>query len=237
MEMNIYEAIASIMQKGCAIGKEKRNTQQNFMYRGIDDVMNVFNPLMAEHGIFVVPEVLEAMREERQTSKGGNLIYSILKVKYTFYASDGSHIEATVIGEGMDSGDKASNKAMAVAMKYAMFQVFCIPTEEMKDPDAETPEPSRPMPRERIATEAPPPRNDNVVQMPTQVPRPGVAPPPQREPIENRDGYYYCESCGTIIKGRGNMTEYQVAKTALTEFGKQLCYDCGHKAYLERSGK
>ena len=225
MEMNIYEAIASIMQKGCAIGKEKRNTQQNFMSRGIDDVMNVFNPLLAEHGIFVVPEVLEATREERQTSKGGNLIYSILKVKYTFYASDGSHIEATVIGEGMDSGDKASNKAMAVAMKYAMFQVFCIPTEEMKDPDAETPEPSRPKERKDPSTPLRSAQDDKVVEM------------PKREPVEDRDGYYRCESCGTIIKSHGQMTEYGVAKMALQEFGKQLCYECGHKAYLERSGK
>ena len=140
--MNIYEAIGSIMKKGVAIGKEKRNQQQNFMYRGIDDVMNVFQPLMSEAGIFMVPEVLEAKREERQSSRGGNLIYSILKVRYTFYAEDGSSVSAVVVGEGMDSGDKASNKAMAVAMKYAMFQTFCIPTEEMPDPDAETPPPS-----------------------------------------------------------------------------------------------
>ena len=136
--MNIYEAIADIMKEGCAVQKNKRNTQQGFQYRGIDDVMNTFQPLMAERGIFLVPEVLEASREERQTTKGGNLIYSVLKIRYTFYASDGSSVSATVIGEGMDSGDKASNKAMAVAMKYAMFQTFCIPTEEMQDPDAES---------------------------------------------------------------------------------------------------
>lgn len=136
--MNIYEAIADIMKEGCAVQKNKRNTQQGFQYRGIDDVMNTFQPLMAERGIFLVPEVLEASREERQSTKGGNLIYSVLKIRYTFYASDGSSVSATVIGEGMDSGDKASNKAMAVAMKYAMFQTFCIPTEEMQDPDAES---------------------------------------------------------------------------------------------------
>lgn len=69
------------------------------------------------------------------------LIYSICKIKFTFYAEDGSHIEAVTVGEGMDSGDKATNKAMAIAFKYACFQVFCIPTEEMKDPDEETPDP------------------------------------------------------------------------------------------------
>lgn len=136
--MNIYEAIADIMKAGCVITKNKRDQQQGFQYRGIDDVMNTFQPIMAERGIFVAPEVLESSREERQTTKGGNLIYSVMKIKYTFYASDGTSVSAIVIGEGMDSGDKASNKAMSVAMKYAMFQVFCIPTEEMQDPDAES---------------------------------------------------------------------------------------------------
>jgi hypothetical protein len=99
---------------------------------------------MAERGIFVVPEVLEANREERQTKQGSNLIYSILRMRYTFYASDGTSVSAVVIGEGMDSGDKASNKAMSIAFKYACFQVFCIPTEEMvkEDPDLNTPDSS-----------------------------------------------------------------------------------------------
>ena len=136
--MTIYEAIAQIMNKGYAIAKEKENKQQNFKYRGIDDVMNTFQPLLAEHNVFVVPEVLEQTREERQSSKGNTLIYSILKMRYTFYSSDGTSVSAVVIGEGMDSGDKASNKAMAVAMKYAFFQVFCIPTEDMDDPDKES---------------------------------------------------------------------------------------------------
>ena len=103
------------MNKGYAIGKDRKNEQQRFFYRGIDDVMNVFQPLLAEAGVFIVPEVLESKREDRQTAKGGNLIYSVLKMKYTFYATDGSSVSAIVIGEGMDSGDKASNKAMARA--------------------------------------------------------------------------------------------------------------------------
>ena len=95
----------------------------------------------------------QELKKDRQTAKGGNLIYSILKMKYTFYASDGSSVSAVVIGEGMDSGDKASNKAMAVAMKYAMFQVFCIPTEELTDPDAYSPPPSLPAPPPTVKCE------------------------------------------------------------------------------------
>ena len=142
----IYAAINGIMEEIGAIGKTSKNQQQGFMYRGIDAVMNALQPALVKHKVFVVPEILEQKREERVTGKGGNLIYSVLKIKYTFYAEDGSSVSATVIGEGMDSGDKASNKAMSVAFKYACFQVLCIPTEEMKDPDAETPPESLPKP-------------------------------------------------------------------------------------------
>lgn len=140
--MTIHEAIPAIMQELGAIGKEKRNTQQGFMYRGIDDVMNALNPLLAKYKVFVAPEVLEQTREERKTSKGGLLIYSICRVRFTFWANDGTNFQAVVVGEGMDSGDKATNKAMSVAFKYACFQVFCIPTEEMPDVDAESPNPA-----------------------------------------------------------------------------------------------
>ena len=140
--MNIYEAITGIMSEGYAIAKDKKNQQQGFKYRGIDDVMNTFQPLLAKYKVFCVPEVIDATREEHTTAKGGKLLYAVLTIKYTFYAEDGSSVAAVVIGEGMDSGDKASNKAMAIAMKYAMFQTFCIPTEEMAndDPDRERPE-------------------------------------------------------------------------------------------------
>lgn len=149
--MNIYESINAIMQEVPAIRKNQTNKQQGFKFRGIDAVMNTLQPLLAKHKVFVVPQVLEQTREERQSSKGGNLLYSILKIKYTFYAEDGTFVEAITTGEGMDSGDKASNKAMAIAMKYAMFQVFCIPTED--DPDAETPPESKKQESVRRITE------------------------------------------------------------------------------------
>jgi len=140
-EKTIYTAINGIMEEIGAIEKTKRNSSQGqgFMYRGVDDVMNSLQPLLIKHGVFCTPEVLEHTREERQAKSGSSLIYSILKIKYTFYAGDGSSVNTTIIGEGMDSGDKASNKALSIAFKYACFQLFCIPTEEMKDPDADTP--------------------------------------------------------------------------------------------------
>ena len=198
---NIYESIVSIMQKGYAIAKEKKNTQQGFKYRGIDDVMNTFQPLMAEAGIFLVPEVLEAIREERATKNGSNLIYSVLKIKYTFYASDGSHVETIVIGEGMDSGDKASNKAMAVAMKYAMFQTFCIPTEEMPDPDGFTPPESTPKA------------------------------PAQTQTQNSDEMKFRCECCGKELQmymgADGKPVSLRKhAEGSIKKFGRVLCINC-----------
>jgi len=138
--MKIFQAIASVMGEIGVIGKNKKNQQQGFMFRGIDDVMNALHPALIKHNVFIVPEVLDVSREERATKSGGAMTVSVYKIKYTFYTDDGSSVSATTIGEAMDSGDKGSNKAMAIAFKYACFQVFCIPTEEMADPDADSPE-------------------------------------------------------------------------------------------------
>lgn len=141
MEGKIYEAISNVMGDINAVGKNQVNQQQRFRYRGIDDVMNALQPALVKNKVFCVPEILEQTREDRESAKGAKLIYSVCKIKYTFFTTDGSSVSCTVIGEGMDSGDKATNKAMSIAFKYACFQVFCIPTEEMRqsDPDREDP--------------------------------------------------------------------------------------------------
>lgn len=145
----IYESISNVMAEIGAIGKNKQNEQQKFMYRGIDDVMNALQPALVKHKVFIVPEVTSEERSERNSikeyqgqKKESLLLYTRLGITYKFFAEDGSFIEAKVIGEAMDSGDKATNKAMSIAYKYACFQVFCIPTEEMIDPDAEIHKPT-----------------------------------------------------------------------------------------------
>lgn len=134
---NIYQAINAIMKEVPAIGKDRKNIQQGYNFRGIDDIYNALNEHLAKHGVFATSEVLSHEREERQTARGGTLIYSIITVKFNFYAIDGSSVSMTMIGEGMDSGDKASNKAMSTAYKYAMMQLFCIPTNDAKDTEAD----------------------------------------------------------------------------------------------------
>lgn len=136
----IYRAIAGVIADVGSVAKDKINRQQGFKYRSVDDVFNALHPALAKNKVFIVPRILEQTREISTTKNGTKMTLVICKMKFTFYAEDGSFIESVIIGEGLDTGDKATNKAMAVAYKYACFQVFCIPTEDMVDPDAERPE-------------------------------------------------------------------------------------------------
>lgn len=134
----IFKQLCQINAEITAIGKEKKNQQQGFSYRGIDDVMNELHSLFAKHKVIIIPECLERTETERQSKSGSALFYIKERIKYTFYAEDGSSVFAIIDGEGMDSGDKGTNKAMSIALKYCLTQMFLIPTEETKDPDSET---------------------------------------------------------------------------------------------------
>lgn len=193
----IFSTINSVMSELGAITKNKRNQQQGFSYRGVDDVMNALNPLMVKNKLFCVPKVLRNEREERQTSRGSNLLYSIVTMEYTLYAEDGSSVSAVVIGEGMDSGDKATNKAMAIAYKYAMFQIFSIPTEETApDADRDTPEESAPEPAK------------------------------QPDTAQNEPPKLICIACKKAITDLRGRTAQQVADYTYRESGAQMCWDC-----------
>ena len=135
----IYAAIAGVISDCGFVSKDKVNKQQGFKYRSVDDVFNALHPALAKNKVFIVPTILERKEEViGQTAKGAKIIKVVCKIKFTFYGEDGSSFCSIIYGEGMDMGDKATNKAMAIAYKYLCFQVFCIPTEEMSDPDAES---------------------------------------------------------------------------------------------------
>ncbi len=161
----IFQSIAAIMEDVSAISKDKKNAQQGFMFRGIDDVYNELHPLLAKHKVFTVPEVLSSESTFETTSKGGKLFYEKMMIRYTFYADDGSSVQATVKGVGMDSGDKAANKAMAIGHKYALLQVFAIPTKDMVDPDSDTPPDSM---DQRLPADHRPPTTGLTARTPTE---------------------------------------------------------------------
>lgn len=140
--MKVYSAIAAVMSdlSRIGIGKERRNQQQGFMYRGVDEVMNAIAPIISKHGLLILPRVTKRDIVERQSKSGGALFYVTLDMEFDFVAAEDAskHTVGPIIGEAMDSGDKASNKAMSIAYKYACFQAFCIPTEGDNDPDSIT---------------------------------------------------------------------------------------------------
>ena len=96
-------------------------------------------PLLARHRLCILPEMLSREMMEKTTNRGGTLFYVTVKVRFDFISSeDGSRHSVITYGEAMDSGDKATNKAMSAAYKYAAFQAFCIPTEGDNDSEYTT---------------------------------------------------------------------------------------------------
>jgi hypothetical protein len=137
----IHAAIIAIMAEGPTVAKNRTNTQQNYQFRGIDDVYETLQPLLAKHQVHVIPyRVVEDSMYERQSSKGGTIIHVRQRIEFRFYASDGSFVACETTGEAMDfGGDKSSNKAMSAAMKYALVQTFCLPTGERIDTEHDSP--------------------------------------------------------------------------------------------------
>ena len=137
---SIYAKMAAILRETKAITKSERNQQQGFKFRGIDNVMNELLELFAKNDVFILQEVQEWTTNDRPTKSGGVNTFTRAKIKFKYMTTDGSFVETVNVGEAMDSGDKGMNKAMSIALKYSLLQMFLIPTEEPKDPDGTTPE-------------------------------------------------------------------------------------------------
>lgn len=138
---DVYGAIADVMAKlaKTGISKDSKNTQQGYHFRGIDGFYNALATPLSEARLLILPRVLTRSVTERETKSGGALFYVVLEVEFDFVAaSDGSKHVVRVVGEAMDSGDKATNKAMSAAYKYACMEAFCIPTEGDNDADSQT---------------------------------------------------------------------------------------------------
>jgi hypothetical protein len=158
----IYGSMAAVMAELEAIGKDRRNKDQGFNFRGIDQAYNALHPIMAKHKVFSIPRVLKmTARVDRPTRSGGNITFTLLEVEYDFVSGiDGSRVTAgPVIGEGADTGDKGCSKALAIAHKYVLMQTFLIPTEKTDDPDFESHDVVYEAPPTRPPATQPPPAN------------------------------------------------------------------------------
>ena len=134
----VYAAICAIQSDLSTVGisKSRKATMAGgtYNFRGIDDVYSALSPLLAKHKLCVLPRMVSRSVHERTTKNGGVLFYVTLEAEFDFVAvEDGSMHTVRTFGEAMDSGDKATNKAMSAAYKYAAFQAFAIPTEGDND--------------------------------------------------------------------------------------------------------
>ena len=142
----IYAALNAVMRDVQAVRKGERNTMpgSGFMFRGVDAVTNAVGPALREHGVIVVPEVLDAEYSTVHVGQKQTVMSRVvLRVKFTWYGPEGDSIASVVQSESMDSGDKATAKAHSVAFRTAMLQTLALPTDE-KDPDVDTYERSTP---------------------------------------------------------------------------------------------
>ena len=134
----IYGDLVKVMRSVGAVGKDGYNSGMNFNFRGIDGVLNSVGPALREHGVVVIPNLINATYEEVQTSGGKKSTACRVDVEYVFASSqDGSTVTAKVAAESWDTGDKAMPKAMSVAFRTALIQALALPTDE-PDPDSFT---------------------------------------------------------------------------------------------------
>jgi len=138
--MKVYQAIGAVsraLSKG-GISKDRKNAQQGYNFRGIDDVLNSLSAALVDAGLVILPRCTHREVVERTTAKGGALFNVTCAVEFDLVSvEDGSKHTVCTYGEAMDSADKATNKAMSAAYKYLALLVFCIPTEATPDTDAD----------------------------------------------------------------------------------------------------
>lgn len=162
----IYASLAKVMAEVGHIGKTRKNQAQNYQFRGVDDVVAHVQDIMAQHGVLCVPRVVERERDIVPSKSGGSMASVRLLVEHTFYAVDGSSVVCTTLGEAMDSGDKASNKAMSAALKYALTETLLIPTYEVdRDTEEHSPQVAPPAPKTPPAPASKPSPPSNVTPM------------------------------------------------------------------------
>lgn len=151
---NIQQALANVMEDVRAVAKSDRNQAQGFSFRGIDSVVNAVGPALRNHAVIVMPEVLDYDYGTVTVGRNGTQMGHVrLKVAYTFTGPAGDSLVAIVVGEAMDSGDKATAKAMSVCFRTALLQALTLPTDD-PDPDAHS--------YERSAAPVKPSMNDEI---------------------------------------------------------------------------
>jgi hypothetical protein len=137
------EVVLAVMNEVQGLAKKDRNQAQGFSFRGIDAVMNAVGPALRKAGGFIVPLVRSVRHESLTTAKGSQMNAAYVEVEFSVYGNEGEPVSGIVAAEAFDSGDKATAKAMSVAMRTFLLQLLCLPTDE-PDPDSFSYEASKP---------------------------------------------------------------------------------------------
>ena len=141
----IYKKMSEVMRDIGSVGKDQKNQAQGFKFRGIDQFVNSLYPALTKHGVFMAPRCVSEQHELKEVTRGSGKAgvdkYVTILMEYDFFAEDGSKVTVGPIpAEGLDSGDKATNKALSAALKYVLIQTFSVPTEDMAEADLDSPE-------------------------------------------------------------------------------------------------
>ena len=127
MPVSAVQAIAAVMREIGPIGKTDRAPANmgGYTYRGIETITGQLQPLLAKHGLVIVPQVAsyEVLPAPGQKEAWQDVY---LTVRWFVYGPDGSHVEAVTQGVGRDHTDKGANKAQTQAFKYMLMALFCI---------------------------------------------------------------------------------------------------------------
>lgn len=135
--MTVHDTIIDVRRDIGVIGKAERNTQQNFMFRGVDTILNKVGPAMEAHGLNCYPVLKSLESRDITSSKGTRMREVTVVVAYHYRGPEGDELVAEVPGESADAGDKAVSKAMSVALRTSHIQTFQIPTGHA-DPDSQS---------------------------------------------------------------------------------------------------
>lgn len=128
-------AVAAVMADIDAVAKRDHNSQQGFNFRGVDAVVNAVGPILRRHGVVVAPLVEDYHYGSVEVGKNRTPMgHARVTVRYRWHAPNGEYLDSVACGEAMDSGDKATAKAMSVAWRTCLIQTLALPTDD-PDPD------------------------------------------------------------------------------------------------------
>lgn len=132
---SIHALLPVISAEVGAVGKDEVNKGQGFRFRGIDAVTKAVHPVLAKHGVGIIPVVESVEYETVEVgAKRTPMVSCRIVLSVTFYGPAGDTLVTKVAAESMDSGDKATAKAHSVALRTALLQTLLLPTDE-PDPD------------------------------------------------------------------------------------------------------